>query len=106
MRRCVGLFIGCGGLLAGAVGDARAQSSPPPQTFGNPQQYLSGPNQAPRSNDDVRNLGAPPSPGPIAPNTTTGPSRELTQRERRELLQNGVRDDPSPPPWNANRDRK
>ena len=102
MRLFLAFMVGAGGLLTVCVGDGRAQSSPPSQSYGNPQQYLSGPNQDRRPNDDTRNLSAAPSTAPAAPDASSGSARELSQSERMELLRPTTRETPS---WSGNRDR-
>ena len=93
-----------GVLLAFGVRDSVAQPTSP-QGYGDPEQYLSAPRQDHDMRDAVRNLGAPPALGPVTPDASVGSSRELSRREREELLAPGTREAAPSPSWGSNRDR-
>jgi hypothetical protein len=91
-----------GVLLGFSAGESVAQ---PTQSYGDPEHYLSAPRPGPDMRDALRNLGAPPASGPVMPEASVGSGRELSRREREELLAPSTREAPPSPSWGSNRDR-
>lgn len=88
MRFFLAFIVGAGGLLTLCVGDGRAQPSTHDFRDGDLQQFLTGPSQSRRSQDDVRNLSAPPRTQPLTPESLLGPSRDSLhdRQEQRDAV--------------------
>jgi len=78
-------------MLTVAAGDVRAQPGTVLDDIKGPDSLLLGPTQGRRKSDATRNLSAPPSTSPVTGDAARG--REISPRERQELLQNRTRED-------------